>query len=91
MIYLAMTAGGIVTNLVNSFIEQGSSWGFKFTLSGSYPSNSTLRFIFPEGFISNKIQCNVSGNVGTDMRTRVFPNRHVYDCLNLNQQLSGAI
>ena len=86
-----MTTGSIVSNALNTFIEQGSSWAFNFTLAGTYPSNSTLRFIFPEGFLSNKVQCNVSGNVDPEMKTRVFPNKYVYDCLNLQQSLSGNI
>jgi hypothetical protein len=86
-----MTPGGTVNNYQNTYIEQGSSWSFNFSLVGSYSSNSSLRFTFPEGFTSNKVQCNVSGNVDPNLQTRVFPAQNVYDCLNLQQALSGNI
>ena len=73
-----------VFNYENRLIEQGSSWVFNFTLSKDYPVNSTIRFVFPEGFSSYKVQCNISGIVDARLRTRVFPNKHVYDCLNIN-------
>ena len=85
------TSGGTFTNQLNTYIEQGSSWAFTFTPSTTYAINSTLRFVFPEGFVSNKIQCNVSGVVDPNMRTRVFPSQNIYDCLNLQQALSGSI
>ena len=61
------TSGGLVKNKLNTYIEQGSSYRFLFTPSKSYPANSTLRFIFPEGFSSNRVQCNVSGIVDRRM------------------------
>lgn len=76
---------------MNTFIEQGSSWTFNFTLAGTYPSNSSIRFVFPPDFYSNKIQCNVSGVVDPSMATRVFPSQNVYDCMNLRRPLSGAL
>lgn len=33
----------------------------------------------------------MSGNVDPNLKTRVFPNQNVYDCLNLQQPLSGNI
>lgn len=86
-----MTSGGLVNNYVNNFIEQGSSWTFNFTLSTNYSGNSSLRFVFPQDFLSNKIQCNVSGIIDTNMQTRVFPSQNVYDCLNLAQPISGTV
>ena len=62
-----------------------------FTPSQTYPKDSSLRFIFPEGFKSNKVECNVSGVVDPKMITRVFPAENVYDCLNLKQPLTGTI
>jgi hypothetical protein len=50
-----------------------------------------LRFIFPEGFVSNRVQCNVSNVEDPSMVTRVFPSQNVYDCLNLKKPLSGAV
>jgi len=41
------TTGAIVQNFENKFIEQGSSWTFSFTLTGSYAVNHTLRFVYP--------------------------------------------
>lgn len=79
-----------MNNFVNRYIEQGSSWNFNFTLSKSY-TNATVRFIFPQNFLSNKIQCNVSGVVDPNMKTRVFPSQNVYDCLNLQQPLGGNV
>jgi hypothetical protein len=80
-----------VNNYVNTYIEQGSSWTFNFTLGGNYSSNSSIRFIFPQDFYSNKIQCNVSGNIDPNMQTRVFPSQNVYDCLNLKLPLTGTL
>ena len=77
-----------VNNYENRLIEQGSSWSFEFTLSKSYPADSTIRFVFPEGFSSSKIQCNITGIVDEDLKTRVFPNKHVYDCLNIKSQIT---
>lgn len=71
-------------------VEQGSTWVFKFTLAGSYSQNSTIRFVFPEGFTSNKIQCNITGIVDSTMQTRVFPQQNIYDCLNVKATLSGS-
>lgn len=85
------TTGGTYANQPNTYIEQGSSWAFKFTPSKTYEASSSLRFIFPEGFISNKVQCNVSGIIDPNMQTRVFPSQHIYDCLNLKQAISGSI
>lgn len=76
---------------MNTYIEQGSSWTFNFTLAGFYDSNYTLRFIFPQGFQSNKVQCNVSGSVDSNMLTRVFPSQNVYDCMNLQKKLNGTV
>ena len=86
-----VTAGGTFSNSLNKYIEQGSSWIFTFTPSVTYNSTSSLRFIFPPGFSSNKVQCNVSGVVDPNMQTRVFPNQNIYDCLNLAHSLSGSI
>jgi hypothetical protein len=79
------TPGGTVRNQLNVYIEQGASYTFTFTPSKTYPIQSSLRFIFPEGFASNQIQCNVSGVVDTSMQTRVLPGEYVYDCLNLKR------
>ena len=84
------TTGAIVKNYENKYIEQGSSWTFKFTLSQAYSDTYTLRFVFPEGFTSKKVQCEVSGIVDPTMATRVLPNEHVFDCLNLKQELPSS-
>lgn len=84
------TSGGTFFNYLNVFIEQGASWTFKFTPSQAYPVNTTLRFVFPEGFSSNGVKCNVSNVVDPSMETRVFPSLNVYDCLNLKQPISGS-
>ncbi len=81
---------GTVFNYQNTIVEQGSTWIFNFTLAGSYDVNSTVRFVFPEGFSSNKVLCNISGIVDSTMKTRVFPQGNIYDCLNINAPLSGA-
>ena len=86
-----ITTGGTFANQLNTYIEQGSSWAFTFTPSKSYIATSSLRFMFPEGFVSNKVQCNVSGVVDPNMKTRVFPSQNIYDCLNLGRALSGTI
>jgi hypothetical protein len=87
---LVSSASGIVYNYQNTLVEQGSTWIFNFTLAGSYESNSTIRFIFPDGFSSNKIQCNISGVTDSSIKTRVFPQGNIYDCLNINTPLSGS-
>jgi hypothetical protein len=46
--------------------------------------------VFPDGFNSNKIQCNISGIVDSTMKTRVFPQGNIYDCMNINAPLSGS-
>lgn len=79
----------LVYNYRNTLIEQGSSWVFKFTLSKTYPADTTIRFVFPEGFSSHKVQCNVSGVIDPSLRTRTFAKMNVYDCLNINSELSG--
>jgi len=84
-----VTAGGVVKNHLNVYIEQGASYTFTFTPSKTYPAQSSIRFIFPEGFSSNQVQCNVSGVADTGMKTRVLPGSYVYDCLNLKKELSG--
>ena len=76
-----------VNNYENRLIEQGSSWAFDFTLSKIYPWNTTIRFVFPEGFSSSKVQCNITGIVDSNLQTRVFPNGHVYDCLNVKSRI----
>lgn len=83
------TAIGQVYNYENDLIEQGSTWVFRFTLTGSYGQNSTIRFVFPEGFTSNKVQCNITGIVDSSMQTRVFPQLNIYDCLNVKASLTG--
>lgn len=45
--------------------------------------------MFPDGFTSNKVQCNISGIVDSTTKTRVFPQGNIYDCLNINAVLSG--
>lgn len=42
-----ITPGGTFDNYLNTYIEQGASWTFKFTPSTSYPTNTSLRFVFP--------------------------------------------
>ena len=79
----------LVYNYRNTLIEQGSSWVFKFTLSKTYPADTTIRFVFPEGFSSHKVQCNISGVTDPSLRTRTFAKMNVYDCLNINSELSG--
>lgn len=87
---LVITAStGLVYNYENNMVEQGSTWVFRFTLTGSYSQNSTIRFVFPEGFSSNKVQCNITGIVDSTMETRVFPQGNIYDCLNVKATLSG--
>jgi hypothetical protein len=89
--YAVATSGGTVNNYVNTYIEQGSSWTFNVTLAKNYSSGSSIRFVFPADFYSNKIQCNVSGVIDPNVQTRVFPSQNVYDCLNLGQPLSGNL
>jgi hypothetical protein len=89
-INLAISSVGTVQNYQNTFIEQGSSWIFNFQTSNAYQSNSSLRFIFPKGFMSNKIQCNVSGMFNSIVQTRVLPNGNIYDCLNINTTISSG-
>jgi hypothetical protein len=81
---------GKVYNYENVLVEQGSTWVFRFTLLGNYSENSTVRFIFPEGFTSNKVQCNITGIIDSQMKTRVFPQLNIYDCLNVRASLSGS-
>lgn len=85
-----MSSTGLVYNYENNLVEQGSTWVFRFTLAGTYPQNSTIRFVFPEGFSSNKIQCNITGIVDSTMQTRVFPQANIYDCLNVKASLLGS-
>lgn len=59
-------------------------------MSKAYPANSTLRFIFPEGFTSAKVICNITGVSVPSMKTYVFPNGHIYDCRNINSGLSAS-
>ena len=80
----------LVYNYENTLIEQGSSWVFEFTLSRTYPSGTTIRLVFPEGFSSHKVQCNITNIIDTDLRTRTFPKLNVYDCLNIQSELSGS-
>jgi hypothetical protein len=87
---LATTTPGKVFNYRNKLVEQGSTWVFRFTLDGTYPVGSTVRFIYPEGFTSNKIQCEIEGATDSNMKTRVFPQLNVFDCLNVKKILSGA-
>jgi hypothetical protein len=68
----------------------GSSWVFTFTLSKIYPINSTIRFIFPEGFSTLQVQCNITGVSDPSQQTRVFPNGRVYDCLNIKSQIATS-
>lgn len=76
-----------VNNFENVLVEMGSSWVFQFTLSKSYPTNTSIRFIFPEGFSTVKIQCNITGVSDSSQQTRVFPNGRVYDCLNVKSNI----
>ena len=76
-------------NYDNLLVDQGSSWVFRFTPSTAYPAATTLRFVFPEGFSSSKVQCDIAGITDPNMRTRGFPNKHVFDCLNINAAMSG--
>ena len=62
---------------------------FRFTPSTAYPASTSLRFIFPSGFSSSKVQCKIAGISDPKMRTRSFPNKHVFDCLNINAGMSG--
>lgn len=68
----------------------GSSWVFNFVLSKTYPVNSTIRFIFPPGFSTLKIQCNITGVSDIAQQTRVFPNGRVYDCLNIKSSIIAS-
>ena len=86
----APTTFATINNYENLLIDQGSSWTIEFTLAQSYPINSTLRFIFPQGFQSLQIQCSVEGLSDTTIRTRILPQLNVYDCLNLNKVLAGS-
>ena len=63
---------------------------FEFTLSKTYPPGTTIRFVFPEGFSSHKVQCNITGVIDTELRTRTFPKLNVYDCLNIQSELAGS-
>jgi hypothetical protein len=81
---------GTVQNTFNTLIEQGSSWVFNFTPSQAYPANSSLRFIFPTGFNTNKIVCNVTGLFNQAIDDRVLPNGNIYDCLNINMALAAG-
>ncbi len=81
----------IVNNYLNTLVEMGSSWVFNFTLSKSYPANTTIRFIFPEGFSTLKIQCNITGISDAAQQTRVFPNGRVYDCLNIKSTIVTSL
>lgn len=47
-----------------------------------------MRFIFPDGFTSAKVQCNISGIFDPALETRVFPQQNVYDCLNIKNTLA---
>ena len=85
-----MASTGLVYNYENNLVEQGSTWVFRFTLAGTYSQNSTIRFVFPEGFSSSKVQCNITGIVDSTMQTRVFPQGNIYDCLNVKASLSGS-
>lgn len=63
---------------------------FRFNLVGTYGQNSTIRFVFPDGFRSSKVQCNITGIVDSTMDTRVFPQANIYDCLNVKGNLTGS-
>ena len=89
-IQVILASTGLVYNYENNLVEQGSTWVFRFTLAGNYPQNSTIRFVFPDGFSSNKVQCNITGIVDSTMQTRVFPQGNIYDCLNVKGSLSGS-
>ncbi len=71
-------------------IEQGSSWIFKFRPSASYSSNSSLRFLFPSGFTTNKIVCNVTGLFNSIITERVLPSANIYDCLNVEMPITAG-
>jgi hypothetical protein len=88
ILVIASTTGQVF-NFENNLIEQGSTWVFRFTLAGSYGQNSTIRFVFPEGFNSNKVQCNITGIIDSTLQTRVFPQRNIFECLNVKASLSG--
>ena len=76
-----------VSNYENTLVDMGSSWVFTFSLSKIYPENSTIRFIFPAGFSTLKVQCNITGVSDIAQQTRVFPNGRVYDCLNVKSSI----
>lgn len=86
----ATSSVGTVQNAFNTLIEQGSSWIFSFTPSQAYPANSSLRFIFPTGFQTNQITCNVTGLYNQMVDTRVLPGGNIYDCLNVNMAMAAG-
>jgi hypothetical protein len=45
--------------------------------------------VFPDGFSSNKVQCNITGIIDSTLQTRVFPQRNIFECLNVKASLSG--
>lgn len=87
----ATSSIGTVTNAFNTLIDQGSSWIFTFTPSNSYAANSSLRFIFPSGFSTNKIVCNVTGLFNSIVTERVLPSGNIYDCLNINKAIPASV
>jgi hypothetical protein len=86
----AASSTGTVANAFNTLIEQGSSWIFSFTPAQAYPANSSLRFLFPTGFSTNQVVCNVTGLFNQVVDTRVLPGGNVYDCLNVNMALPAG-
>ena len=53
-------------------------------LSKTYPKDTTIRVVFPEGFTSHRVLCNITGITDPSLKTRVFPKLNVYDCLNID-------
>jgi hypothetical protein len=46
--------------------------------------------VFPVGFSSKKVQCNITNIIDTKLKTRTFPRKNVFDCLNVDYVLQGT-
>lgn len=48
-----------VQSVTNTKVLEGSSWKFMFKVQKNYTEGMTLRFTFPDGFVTGETMCNV--------------------------------
>lgn len=68
-------------------VGQGSTYQFTFQLNSAYPSGSTVRINFPEGFTSNNPMCRVSAAYNQFIVTYVLANNRSVECRQINKTL----